>query len=121
MTQRRTLEQQRLDAAVWAAQLRRGLSVKQLAAAEGIETKQVYRDLRADGYSLSALQGKRAPEAAIEEEAMFEGFPQVASERPAWMHLSANDIAFLHRVREEIRAADRVMAYKSRARGQFMD
>lgn len=121
MTLRRTLEQQRHDAAVWAAQLRRGLSVKQLAAAEGIETKQVYRDLRAGGYSLSALQVEGMPQELVEEEVMSEGFPQVASERPAWMHLSANDIAFLHRVREEIRAADRAMAYKYRASGYFMD
>ena len=101
MTERRTLEQRRLDASVWAAQVRRGVTVAEIALADGVSVDTVYRDLRAFHYALPSEPG--FPESSPD-----------SGKRPDWCRLTEREIKFLHGVREEIRAADRAERYKGR-------
>lgn len=97
----RSTEQQRLDGHIWAAEVRRGSTVAEIAARHEVSDEQIRRDLRTSGYLLAALQAEVPPAELI---SAWRDPP----ERPAWTRLSERDIAFLHMVRDEIRAADRV-------------
>lgn len=101
MTERRSLEQQRLDGAVWAAEVRRGTSIADIARRHEVDESMVYRDIATAGYLLPALRAEVVPTDLTVAK---------LGTRPEWMRLSAPDIAFLHRVRDEIRAADRAAA-----------
>lgn len=107
---RRTLEQQQFDGDLWAAEVRRGLTVAQIVVRYQIADMQVRRDLRAAGHLLSALQAEVPPADLVtyrREPSERPARREPSERRPAWTRLSERDIVFLHKVRDEIRAADR--------------
>ena len=96
----RSVEQQRLDGHIWAAEARWGLTIAEIAARHEVSEEQIRRDLRTSGYLLAALQAEASPAEMISAW-------REPEERPPWTRLSEREVAFLHKVRDEIRAADR--------------
>lgn len=97
---RRSIEQQRLDGNIWAAEVRRGMTIAEVATRHEVDDNTIRRDIQAAGYLLAALQ------AEVSREELVSAWRD-PPERPTWTRLSERDIAFLHTVRDEIRAADR--------------
>ena len=100
LAHRRTLEQQRLDGNIWAAEVRHGLTIAEIATRHEIDDERIRRDIRTAGYLLAALQAEASPAEMISAW-------REPEERPPWTRLSEREVAFLHKVRDEIRAADR--------------